>query len=332
MQLVSKIKPLVIKSFSGHIASVTLQRKIKSNFVQPKNLNLMIKQVFFFVIALLFGLFSAKTQTDILSAEVRGAGKPMILIHGMACSADVWEEVADFYQSRHELHLITLPGFGNQEPFEAPHVLKAIRDALIAYVTTNELDKPLLMGHSMGGFVSLWAAAEAPELFRGIISVDGLPYFPVLAMPGMTAETAGPFVQMMQDNMRNSDPQTSRMYQEMMIASMISNEEKRPVVVEMGVNSNPAVIAQAMGEMYTTDIRDEMKNIDIPVLVLGSWYAYRSFGATLESVKAGFTAQFDPAPHATVKMADTAYHFIFYDDPDWFFKVVDEFLAQQWGL
>ncbi|TVQ18887.1 MAG: alpha/beta hydrolase [Bacteroidetes bacterium] len=295
-------------------------------------LKTMTKQVIMIVISIFVGFFSASAGNAIIQTEIRGAGQPMILIHGMACSAGVWEEVAAYYEDRYELHLVSISGFGNRASFEAPHILKAIRDALIGYVHSEGLHKPILMGHSMGGFLSLWAAAEAPDLFGKIISVDGLPYFPVLAMPGMTPETAGPIAEMMQNNMRNASPEAARAQQEMMIATMISDPAKRAVVLEMGMQSNPDVIARAMGEMYTTDIRNQVSAIDIPVLALGSWYGYRQWGVTKESASAGYLVQFDPIPNASFKMAATALHFIFYDDPDWFFEAVDGFLAEKKSL
>jgi pimeloyl-ACP methyl ester carboxylesterase len=288
----------------------------------------MIKQVIFFAISFLIG-YSAAGDNSFLHTEVKGSGNPMILIHGMACSAEVWDEVAEYYEDRHELHLISLPGFGNPDNFETPHILEAIRDALIAYVKTEGLIKPMVMGHSMGGFLALWAASVEPDLFGPIISVDGLPYFPVLVMPGITPETAEPFVKQMQAGMSGQSPEMVRASQEMMIATMISNPDKRGRVVDMGLRSNSRVIGQAMGEMYTTDIRGIVNAIKQPVLVLGAWYAYRDWGVTKESVRAGFEAQFNVIPNARVAMANTAYHFIFYDEPEWFFQTVDEFLQDQ---
>ncbi|TVQ06940.1 MAG: alpha/beta hydrolase [Bacteroidetes bacterium] len=287
----------------------------------------MIKQLFFILVSFFIG-FNASAGNAIIQTEKRGQGEAMILIHGMACSSEVWEDVAAYYENRYEIHLVNIAGFGNKQSLETPHVLKAIRDEIVGYIQSEGLEKPVMMGHSMGGFISLWIAAEYPGLLGKIISVDGLPYFPVMAMPGITAETAGPIVEMMQNNMNNSNPETARASQEMMIATMIATEEKRPKVVEMGMNSNSAVIAQAMGEMFTTDIREDVQAIDAPVLALGSWYAYRAYGTTLESARKGYEAQFNPIPNARVAMADKAYHFIFYDEPEWFFTMVDNFLAE----
>ncbi len=288
----------------------------------------MIKQVLVFGISLILGLTFASRGNRIISTEVRGSGQPAILIHGMACSAQVWDDVASYYSNRYELHLVTIAGFGNNNTIESQHILRAVRDELIDYVVSRSLNKPILIGHSMGGFLSLWAAVTRPELFGKIVSVDGVPYFPTLVMPGITPETAAPLLEMMQQNMTGQDYETARATQEMMIASMIGNEAKRPMVVDMAMKSNGAVIAKAMGEMYTTDIRSLMAYLESPVLVLGSWYGYRDFGTTMESAKAGFKAQFENnSDLVKVKMAETALHFIFYDEPEWFFKAVDTFLG-----
>lgn len=285
----------------------------------------MIKQIISIGISFLLG-FSASASEGIITVNKTGQGNPMILIHGMACSSDVWSEVADYYDDRYELHIVSIAGFGNKQTLEAPHALKAVRDALIAYVKQENLVKPILMGHSMGGFVSLWAAAEESDLFGKIISVDGLPYFPVLAMPGITAETAGPVVDVFTSGMRNQTPEQAKASQEMMVASMIGDESKREAVVKMGLQSNPEVITQAMREMYTTDIREEVAAVRQPVLVFGSWYGYRQYGTTLESALKGYEAQMSNVHQAEIAMADTALHFIFYDQPEWFFETVDGFL------
>jgi pimeloyl-ACP methyl ester carboxylesterase len=328
LHLVRSLLPL-IKLISVCLwSAVTLLQKLITNQNSSHILNfkVMIKQIIVLAISCMIG-YSVSAENNIINVEKIGQGSPMILIHGMACSADVWTEVADYYKGRHEIHLVTINGFGNKETIEATHSLEAIRNALIAYVKTEKLNKPILMGHSMGGFLSLWAASEQPGLFGKIVSVDGLPYFPVLVMPGITPETAAPIVAQMQTGMSNQAPETARASQEMMIASMIATESKREKVVDMGLRSNAQVIGKAMGEMYTTDIRKEVENIKQPVLVLGSWAAYKPYGVTMESSRMGYKANVSRIPNATVAVAESAYHFIFYDEPEWFFKTVDGFLA-----
>jgi|3_EtaG_2_1085321.scaffolds.fasta_scaffold54026_1 pimeloyl-ACP methyl ester carboxylesterase len=264
---------------------------------------------------------------NILSTTIVGKGQPMILIHGMSCSADVWNEVTEHYKNEYEIHLVTLKGFGNRESVESEHFLKEVRNELIDYVKSNQLKNTVLIGHSMGGFLSLWAAAEAPDLFSKVISVDGIPYFPAVQMPGLTPERAQSMAQQMQSNMKNVSEEAFTQQQKMIIAGMIATPEKREQVVEMGINSNRTVITQAYGEMYTTDIRPDMNKIKSPVLVLGAWAAYEQYGSTKAAVENNYKSQCKDIENVKVAVADEAYHFIFYDEPEWFFDQVDSFLA-----
>jgi hypothetical protein len=88
---------------------------------------------------------------------------------------------------------------------------------------------------------------------------------------------------------------------------MIATEEKRDKVIKMGMNSNPMVVGQAYGEMFTTDIRPLMGNIQTPVLVLGSWAAYQNFGATKESVTYGYQNQLKDIRNVHLLVAEEAY-------------------------
>lgn len=281
-----------------------------------------------FALTILFMANTMKAE-GIISTKVVGKGQPMILIHGMSCSADVWKDVTEHYKNNYEIHLVTLKGFGNKESVESEHFLKEVRDELIIYVKTKQLKNTILMGHSMGGFLSLWAAAEAPNLFSKIISVDGIPYFPAVQMPGITPESAKNMAQQMQANMKNVSEDAFAQQQKMIISGMIATPEKREQVVEMGIKSNRTVITQAYGEMYTTDIRPEMSKVKTPVLVLGAWAAYEQYGSTKQAVESNYEAQCKDIENVKVAVAEEAYHFIFYDEPEWFFNQVDSFLASK---
>ena len=92
------------------------------------------------------------------------------------------------------------------------------------------------------------------------------------------------------------------------------------------MTSDPKMTAQAMYDMYVTDLRDDIAAIKTPALVLGSWIAYKNFGATRDSVTQVFTSQYQQMPHTQIKVSDTAKHFIMLDDPEWMLSQFDQFL------
>ena len=269
---------------------------------------------------------NVSAEPQLITTQIIGKGQPMILVHGMSCSSDVWDELVERYEGKYELHLVTIKGFGNKETADVDFYLKEVKDELITYTKEKNLKNPIIIGHSMGGFLGLWAAAEEPGVFEKVISVDGVPYFPVLQMAGITPETAKPMVESMKNAMAKMDEATALANQKMIVSSMIATSEKRAKVIEMGMNSNPVVVGQAYGEMYTTDIRPLMSNIKVPVLVFGSWAAYQNFGATKESVTLGYQNQLQEIKEVKLLVAEKAFHFVFYDEPDWFYSEIEKFL------
>lgn len=290
----------------------------------------MKTSVFNYLLVILFAgsLQFANASTALVNVEVVGKGRPLILIHGMSCDSSVWDEFVQNYQGRYQLHLVSIKGFGNNEKIESPHYLTQIRDEIIAYIRNKSLQNPVLIGHSMGGFLGLWIGAVEPELLSGIISVDGIPYFPAAQMPGITPEAAQNMADQMKAGMSQMSAEQAKANQEMIVAGMIRNKDKHEKVVKMGISSHPEVVGQAYAEMFTTDIRPLMSNIKTPTLVLGSWAAYGQYGFTKEAISTNFLNQVNLIPTASLEMAASAYHFIFYDEPEWFYGEVDRFLSE----
>jgi len=300
--------------------------KQEKNFSTVKTSEIMktVKLVLLTIVMMINVQFAIAQDQKIISTKVIGKGQPIIMIHGMSCSADVWDEVADYYKDRYEVHLVTLVGFGNKLSVEVPNFLEAVKDELVDYTRKNNLKNTILMGHSMGGFLSYWAASDDQELFSKIVVVDGLPYFP--ALQGLTVETAKAIGKNIRKNAENADESAQAASQKLTVASMIGTETKREKVVQMGINSNQRIIGQAFEEMFTTDLRDRIANIQIPVLVLSSWYGGKDYGATKEFTRMSVESQTSKINDVQIEIADTALHFIFYDEPEWFFSKVDLFL------
>src|ERR1700712_1350159 len=140
-----------------------------------------------FLSFLMFTVISAYCQQKSFRVELYGQGQPIILIPGYSCSGDVWKETVDNLKAHYQLHVLTLAGFAGVPPIDTP-ILKTIKNDLIKYVKDNHLNKPVLIGHSLGAFMSLWVASEEPSLFSKIICVDGVPFVSSMTNPSITAE------------------------------------------------------------------------------------------------------------------------------------------------
>src|SRR5688572_19454758 len=78
------------------------------------------------ILSLLLASKLSEAQTY-FTTEVRGKGKPVILIHGFSCSGDVWKETVERYEKNYECHILTLAGFGGNTPNLNDHFLESVK-------------------------------------------------------------------------------------------------------------------------------------------------------------------------------------------------------------
>ncbi|MEL6538714.1 MAG: alpha/beta hydrolase [Bacteroidota bacterium] len=279
--------------------------------------------------ALLIGLFSAHLATaQSFDVQVHGEGQPMLLIPGLASHGSVWDATVERYKSQYQCHVVTLPGFAGQQPLdEMPeYFLGQIRDEILAYLDSQRLENVTVVGHSLGGFMALSLASTAPERFQQLIVVDGLPWLPAVSMPAATEESIQPVAENMRRMMSQPRTEGFEAQQRIMMASMVTDPEDIETSVQWSVDSDPHTVAQAMYELYTHDLRDDLSVIESPTLVLGAWVAYKDYGATHASVKAAYSAQFAQLEGAEVVLTDKGKHFIMWDDEEFFFQHLDRVL------
>lgn len=109
---------------------------------------------------------------------------------------------------------------------------------------------------------------------------------------------------------------------------MITDKERVRRVAELAGTSDAQTQGQVMYELYTTDLRKTVASIECPVLVLVSWVGFKDFGTTRELALRAYQNQLAEIRNCTIEVSDTARHFIFYDDPEWFYEQVDAFLRK----
>ncbi|UOQ99046.1 alpha/beta hydrolase [Hymenobacter sp. 5317J-9] len=266
------------------------------------------------------------------TVRVVGKGRPVLLIPGLTCPGAVWDETVARYQSRYQCHVLSLAGFGGAAPMAgAPTAdfLPAVRDQLLAYIKTQKLDRPAVIGHSLGGFMGLWLSTTQPEAVGPLVIVDSLPFLAAVQNPALTAEAARPMAAGMRQQM--SAGKLPLAQQRQMVASMVTDTARQRLVAAWGQASAPASVGQAMYELYTTDLRADLGAVRQPALVLGSWAAYEPYGSTMASTRAIFAAQYAKLPQHRIEMSRAGRHFLMYDDTAWFFEQTDAFLQANYA-
>jgi len=264
--------------------------------------------------------------SDRLSVEVTGSGPDVILIPGFASSREVWRAEAERLKGTHRVHLIQLAGFAGEPwthgdgPFVEPVVAELAR-----YVREAGLQRPAVIGHSMGGMSAVMLAQRHPELVGRVMSVDSLPFFSALFGPTATVESARPFADQAAAGIIGADEAAFRAGQAQGAVGYSRTPATRAAMVDWSMASDRRAMAAAIREVMTTDLRPGLAAMTTPV-----WAVYAADadgGAPAAMADALWTREYAALPGARMVRVDGSRHFIMADQPERFAAVVDQFLA-----
>jgi N-formylmaleamate deformylase len=257
------------------------------------------------------------------AVKVTGQGPPVILIPGFSCSGAVWDGTVEHLKDRYQCHVLTLAGFAGQPRIPEPF-LETVRHDLAAYIRDQKLDRPVIIGHSLGGFLALWLSVHDPKLPGPLIIVDSYPFLPASFMPSATVETAKPMAEQIRDRLAVPRPQFVK-NSEKSVKTMVTSPADFDRIMSWVKTTDPLAANDAMFDLFSHDLRGDLARIKPPTLVLGTWIAYKDY-TTGEEVEGRLRKQYAQLKNCKIVMADTR-HFIMFDDPKWFYQQVDTFLA-----
>ncbi len=271
------------------------------------------------------------TGFNFFDVTVTGKGTPIIFIHGYASEKAVWNETVDYLKSDFQCHVIQIAGFAGKAPFKSDNYLSKLKDEIAEYIKRNNLGKIIIVSHSMGGFLALWIASEYPDIVSKVVSVDGVPYLPAIYNTNATPESQMETAKKMYNYDNNFTQSKNKLTDEQLtqiFASMTIHEDKIPILLNWSKSSNVRTLNQTMFEMMTTDIRENVKKIKVPVLVFGAWIAYKGYGATKESTYKLYELQFKNVSNCKIKLTNKGKHFIMWDDFEWYSSTMKDFLKK----
>ena len=239
------------------------------------------------------------------SVEVKGHGRPVIFIPGLGCPGEVWNETVAHLGDDYETHVLTLAGFAGNEAIAEP-LSAAVRRDLTRYIRSRRLRDPIVVGHSMGGFIAYWIASYHPELVGPVIVVDAGP-----ALSGDLDEAKA-----LRSRWRDASDEEFSGGMRAAFTQMTSVPKKMEAVIAAVTRSDRRAIGDAIFEMVTTDLTEHVKEITAPVLVIAADGGYQS----------RIRAQIETIPDHEMIVLPHTRHFVMYDDPERFYRVIDKFL------
>ncbi len=263
--------------------------------------------------------FTGISQEKSFQVEVIGKGDPVLLFPGFSCTGDVWDETVKELSKNHECHVFTFAGFGNVPAIESPW-LETIKNDLSTYVVRKKLQKPTIIGHSMGGSLALWLASAKPESYKKLIIVDGLPSIGALMIPNFSSDKVtydNPFAK--QQLAMEAEPFKQMATQ--MAAGMTLNKEKQPIVANWMIKADRKTYVYGYVDLMKLDLRETIQNIKIPVTIMAAVSLYPK-----KQVQELYTKQYQKLTKKEIIYVNDSAHFIMFDKQDWFINQVQKLI------
>ena len=245
------------------------------------------------------------------SVEVVGTGPDVILIPGLTASREIWRATA-MAITGYRYHLIQVAGFAGAPArgnAKGP-VVVPLAEEIAHYISDRHLDRPAIVGHSMGGTIALMVAARHPGEVGKVMVVDMLPEPAGLIgsnaagiggladlLEGITGTTAGQSLVEAAIRMFGDPTEASR--------------------------SDPNVVARATNELARTDLTPDLPRIAAPLTVV---YASPEAGEN-GVVDRQFRAAYAGDKAARLIRVDRSGHMVMFDQPTVFRQALRHFLA-----
>ena len=117
------------------------------------------------------GLATLKLYGTEIELIKGGAGKPLLIFHGPWGNPG-WLAYLDRLSADFEIYLPTHPGFGKSQRHRGLETIHDLVDFYLDFLDHFALDRPALMGFSMGGWLAAELAATAPDRLGKLVLVD----------------------------------------------------------------------------------------------------------------------------------------------------------------
>ena len=125
------------------------------------------------------GSYGKLTGSDFYRGEdcsigftVKGQGKPIVLLHGIAANRCVWREITPLLAQNFKVIEVDLPGFGQSEVDGDNYDLDAQSKRLADFIRSVSREPVKVVGSSMGGAIACWLAKTEPKLIDSMVLIS----------------------------------------------------------------------------------------------------------------------------------------------------------------
>jgi len=258
---------------------------------------------------------SIATDQGILHYEVYGRGRPVILLHGWLGSWGLWKETMTELGKTHRTYALDFWGFGESDKKRSTYAVQDFVSLVGQFMEQMGIDHAPLIGHSMGGTVSLSVALQYPQRVEKVVIIGSPITGSSLAFPlKLAGYRFNAFVLfnlfgLFRQVMRLASPSICR---DPRFPDMMDHDLSRTTLESFLIS---------IATLRRTDLRPRLGDINIPMMGM--------FGDrdNIVNPNQGQVLR-EGVPHARIERFSNAGHFIMLDEPQLCIQKILEFLGE----
>jgi pimeloyl-ACP methyl ester carboxylesterase len=272
----------------------------------------------------------ASFDAGTLHVDTYGSGpRTLILIPGLGSGPWEWYGTIAHFAPAYTIYAITLPGFDGIAATTKTPLFATFAGDFWAMLDARKITKPVVIGHSIGGTLAIALGEQHPERLGGIVSVDGLPVFPMLAS-ATAAQRAGTGAKMAAAY--GALAPDKELAAEVGYMSTVGTIDPALVVpaAQLEAKSDPKAVGAWAQEDIDGDLRPDLAKLTTPLLEIMPYNAADAkppTSYTQDQTLAFYQMLLNGAPHVKVVPIAPSRHFAMLDQPDRFYGLIAAFLT-----
>jgi pimeloyl-ACP methyl ester carboxylesterase len=259
---------------------------------------------------------SITTDQGIVHYEVYGRGQPVILLHGWLGSWALWQDTMSYLGAYYRTYALDFWGFGESGKKRESYTVQDFVSLVDQFMDRLGIERAPLVGHSMGGTVSLSVAVQYPRRVSKVVVVGspivGSSLSVLLKLLGLRPIAVILF------NVMWAFRMGMRVY-----SPLICRDPRFPAMMDKDLSRTTVEsFLRSIASLHKTDLRPILPQVKVPAMGM---YGDKDIIVSPDQWK----PMLEGIPHARIKQFPKAGHFIMLDDSNPFMNTLKEFLDKE---